>query len=217
MNAYYIWIHPYFPILPPPDGPLVPDEAVPLFQNRPSEVDESQSPVALAISALLALIPHPDDANPLSDESIRFRRNYSQFLAQSAFERTEGESDKPSDVEPSMALDDSDDDDETRPQFHGGVPLALESVIALDLLSVYEYAQRGNLKRMRNRASSALVLAMNLSLHIHNDMEDGFAEARRRVWWMTYICICQSSIVSNTVRRTARVLYLVVVFSLTHD
>jgi hypothetical protein len=166
------------------------------------DIDESSSPVALAISAILALIPYPGDANPLSDESIRFRRNYAQFLAQSAFESTEGESDKPPDVEPSMALDDSDDE-ETRPPFHRGVPVELESIIALDLLSVYEYGQRGNLKRMRNRASSALVLAMNLSLHMHNDLDDVFAEARRRVWWLTYICICQSSIVSNTVRRTA--------------
>ncbi|ORY58246.1 C6 zinc finger domain-containing protein [Pseudomassariella vexata] len=197
LNAYYIFIHPYFPILPPPRTPLVPDELVPLYQNIPRDVDEPSSPVALAIAAILALIPCPQDSNFLIEESVLFRRKYAQFLAQSAFESIEVESEKPeSALEPRKALDDSDDD-LTRDPFHADVPVELESVIALDLLSVYEYSQRGNLKKMRSRASAALMTAMNMSLHLHTDEEDRFSEARRRTWWMTYICICQSSIVSN--------------------
>ncbi|KAI0132660.1 hypothetical protein BJ170DRAFT_256834 [Xylariales sp. AK1849] len=198
LNAYYVWIHPYFPILPPPDSPLLPDEATPLFQSTAMDVDESSSPVALAISAILALLPCPQDGNPLAEECVLFRRKYAQFLAQSAFESIEVETERPeSSVEPSKALDDSDDDISREP-FHQGVPLQLESIVALDLLSVYEYAQRGNLKRMKSRANAALMSAMDLSLHTHKSPEDAFSEARRRVWWMTYICVCQSSIVSNT-------------------
>lgn len=198
LNAYYIWIHPYFPILPPPAVALVPDQVVPLFQNRPKDVDEPSSPVALAISAILALIPCPVDANHLAEESVLFRRKYAQFLAQSVLESMEVESERPeSAVEPHMALEDSDDEF-ARPQFHLNVPLELESIIALDLLSIYEYAQRGNLKKMKSRASAALMSAMNLSLHMKSEQEDRYSEARRRVWWMTYTCICQSNIVSNT-------------------
>ncbi|KAH8681543.1 hypothetical protein BX600DRAFT_491737 [Xylariales sp. PMI_506] len=197
LNAYYIWIHPYFPILPPPESPLFPDEVSALYQSAPMDVNESSSPVALALSALLALIPCPQDASPLVEESVLFRRKYAQFLAQAAFESIEVESERPeSSIEPSKALEDSDDEI-ARYQFHPKVPIQLESIIALDILSVYEYAQRGNLKRMRTRAGAALMSAMDLSLHIDRT-DDEFSEARRRVWWMTYVCVCQGSIVSNT-------------------
>ncbi|KAH6659883.1 hypothetical protein BKA67DRAFT_530010 [Truncatella angustata] len=197
LNAYYIWIHPYFPILPPPDVPLLPDAADPLFETRPIDIDESSSPAALAISAILALIPCAQDPSPFAEESILFRRKYAQFLAQSAFESVETESEHPdSAVEPSRALEDSDDEVH-RQAFHQRVPVQLESIIALNLLSVYEYAQRGNLKRMRTRANAALMAAMSMSLHTLTQEEDNFSDARRRAWWMTYISVCQSSIVSN--------------------
>lgn len=197
LNAYYIWIHPYFPILPPPASPVLPDESGLLFESKPMDINESLSPAALAIAAILALIPCAQDSNPLAEESILFRRKYAQFLAQSAFETIETESDNPqSSVEPSRALEDSDDEYSNRPPFHPSLPLELESVVAYDILSVYEYSQRGNLKRMRSRANAALITAMGMSLHMYNE-DDAFSEARRRVWWMTYACICQASIVSN--------------------
>lgn len=162
------------------------------------DINESLSPAALAISAILALIPSAQDSNPLAEESILFRRKYAQFLAQSAFETIETESDNPqSSVEPSRALEDSDDEYNRQP-FHPSLPLELESVVAFDVLSVYEYAQRGNLKRMRTRANAALISAMGMSLHTCHE-EDTFSEAKRRVWWMTYVCVCQASIVSNMV------------------
>ena len=58
---------------------------------------------------------------------------------------------------------------------------------------------------MKTRASTAMMFALNLSLHVHNEVEDEYTEARRRVWWMTYTCVCQSSIVSNTVGNHGRV------------
>ncbi|KAL7628967.1 hypothetical protein AAE478_000485 [Parahypoxylon ruwenzoriense] len=198
LNGYYIWIHPYFPILPPPETAPVPDEVVPLFENQRDKFEEPSSAISLAISAILALIPCPQDPDPLQPESIRWRRTYAQFLAKSALESIESEIERPeSSVEPPKALDDSDEE-VFREKFHSQVPLELESIIALDLLSVYEYAQRGNLKKMRARVGSALVAAMSLMLHTRSDVEDEYSEARRRAWWMTYICVCQGSIVSNT-------------------
>ncbi|KAI0401860.1 hypothetical protein F4802DRAFT_609148 [Xylaria palmicola] len=199
LNAYYIWIHPYFPILPPPGQAPTPDQPLALAENLNDGFQEPLSAISLAISAILALVPSPDDSNPSSEESIRWRRSYSQFLTKTALETIENESERPeSSIDPAKALDDSIDE-ASRERFHSGVPLELESIIALDLLSVYEYAQRGNLKKMRARAGAALVAAMALSLHTANaEQADEYFEARRRVWWMTYICVCQGSIVSNT-------------------
>ncbi|KAK8010689.1 hypothetical protein PG990_009654 [Apiospora arundinis] len=166
--------------------------------NAPNDIDESSSPLGLAISALLALIPCPQDRNSLAEDSVVFRRKYAQFVAQAAIESIELDSERPeSSVEPRKALEDPDDVPR-RPAFCSDVPLDLESIIALDILSVYEYAQRGNLKKTKNRASMAMMYAMDLSLHLQGDVEDAYTECRRRVWWMTYICYCQSCIVSNT-------------------
>ncbi|KAI0203977.1 hypothetical protein F4808DRAFT_416467 [Astrocystis sublimbata] len=198
LNAYYIWIHPYFPILPPPEQVPVLDQPLALAETQSDSFQEPLSAISLAISAILALVPSPVDSNPSSEDSVRWRRTYSQFLAKTALESIENESERPeSSVDPSKALDDADGE-VLRAQFHPSVPLEVESIIALDLLSVYEYAQRGNMKKMRARAGAALVAAMSLFLHTKNDVEDSYSEARRRVWWMTYICVCQGSIVSNT-------------------
>ncbi|KAI1432207.1 hypothetical protein GGR50DRAFT_689103 [Xylaria sp. CBS 124048] len=198
LNAYYIWIHPYFPILPPPEQVPAPDLPLALTENQTEGFNEPTSAIALAISAILALIPCPHDSQPSRAESIRLRRTYSHFLAKSALESIEHENERPdSPIDLSRALSDSDDE-VFREKFHPRVPLEIENIIALDLLSVYEYAQRGNLKKMKARAGAALVAAMPLSLHSKSTVEDEYSEARRRAWWMTYICISQASIVSNT-------------------
>ncbi|KXJ95272.1 hypothetical protein Micbo1qcDRAFT_171665 [Microdochium bolleyi] len=200
LNAYYIWIHPYFPILPAPRSSPYPEAITPLFnyQNDDFEFLEPPSPISLALSAILALIPCPQDVTPQDPESVRFRRNYSQLLAKSALESIENVSDRPeSELEPARALDDADHST-GRQQFHPDVPFELETIIALDLLSVYEYTQRGNLKKMSLRANAALTQALEISLHTERAQQDQYTEARRRTWWMTYICISQVSIVSNT-------------------
>ncbi|KAJ0158545.1 hypothetical protein CTA2_11356 [Colletotrichum tanaceti] len=208
LDAYYIFIHPFFPILPPPAS-LPMDQAVPHFQNdTDSFADEYQpsTPLSLAISAILALIPCSNDTNHSNKESVVFRRRYAQYLVQCAVESIEIESELPdSSIEPPKALNESPDDFH-REQFHPGVPIELESIVALDILSVYEYAQRGNLKKMQARAGQALVAAMSLSLHTCTE-DDEHSEAKRRVWWMTYICVCQGSIVSNTVCLLVPILY----------
>ncbi|CAK7198361.1 hypothetical protein SEUCBS139899_001022 [Sporothrix eucalyptigena] len=201
LQAYYCWIHPYVPILPPPETSPPVDEYTSLSQNEPplEEDFEPSTPVALALSAVLALIPCAEDTDPAAPESVLFRRKCAQFFAQSAIESIEAESEIPdSATEPHKALESSPPPAD-RPPFHPRVPVELESIIALDLLSIYEYAQRGNIKKMRTRAGQALMEAMtSFSLHTQTDDNDFFAEAKRRVWWMTYVCATQSSIVSNT-------------------
>jgi hypothetical protein len=71
-----------------------------------------------------------------------------------------------------------------RHSFHPKLEVSLEGVVALSLLSVYEYAQRGNIDNMLQRANQALALAMSMGLHEAVE-EERFADAKRRVWWMT--------------------------------
>jgi hypothetical protein len=181
LEAYYVYIHPFFPILPPPINTPV-DHAtyhakgdIPLF--------ESSSPLGLAISAVLALIPCPNDLNYQLQESVTFRRKYAQYLAQSSIEGIDNETELFESFSPSDALATLVDEPATH-WFHPEVPQSLEEVIALDILSFYEYAQRGNLKKMRNRANQALVSAVNLSLFECSD-SDEHIEVKARVWWMT--------------------------------
>lgn len=129
-------------------------------------------------------MPCPSDTGYLNQESIVFRRKYAQYLAQSVIECIEADSEIPdSATEPQKALEESPDGPEREP-FHKGVPLELESIVALNLLSVYEYCQRGNVKKMRSRAVQALASAMALSLHCCTEEEEN-SEIKRRIWWMT--------------------------------
>jgi hypothetical protein len=181
-----VYIHPFFPILPAPTHtPL--DLPGSLCKDSIPEYEPS-SPLGLAIAALLSLIPCANDSNNQTQESLLFRRQYAQYLAQSALESIEGEKDMPDFISPSTALAAPRDEIETH-RFHQDVPQELEEIIALNILSFYEYAQRGNLKKMQSRAGQALVSAMALSLHECSE-EDLYSEVKARVWWMT---VCKAA------------------------
>ncbi|KAL1953084.1 hypothetical protein VTO42DRAFT_3622 [Malbranchea cinnamomea] len=211
LNAYYIFIHQYFPIFPPSPVPLAVDQPLDFSCKLPNcAVSQPplsylpRSPVSLAISAILALVPHPDDPDPSDAESVLLRRSYSQNFARLALEAVEADSElSESSAMPSQALQ----NERTIPNrfpIHPHAPVELEAILALLLLSVYEYAQRGNVVKMRNRAGQAFTMAMNLSLHSQGPEVDLFSEAKRRAWWMTFYCVCQGSIVSST---TPQVIY----------
>ncbi|POS73014.1 hypothetical protein DHEL01_v208588 [Diaporthe helianthi] len=197
LDAYYVFIHPFLPILPPPNHIPV-DRPIPRLQNQIDVFEEGfepTSPISLAISAILALIPCPEDANHASRESQLFRRKYAQYFAQTAFETMESDEEIPdSAIDPSRPLSEEHNHNFRQP-FHSRVPVELEGIVALDILSVYEYSQRGNIKKMQNRAGQALMAAMDISLHSCTT-EDEFSEARRRIWWMTYVCVAQGAIPS---------------------
>jgi hypothetical protein len=72
-----------------------------------------------------------------------------------------------------------------RAPVHPDVPIELESVIALSLLSTYEYLQHGDVPKMRSLANDTMVAAKTMSLNLEIQHSDQFSEARRRAWWMT--------------------------------
>ncbi|KAL3419527.1 C6 zinc finger domain-containing protein [Phlyctema vagabunda] len=202
LNAYYVFIHPYFPVLPPPEPQQVVDK-LQIGTGTSSGGREAFSeyipcsPIALSLSATLALIPHPDDPDPSSSSSVLLRRGQAHSYARAAVEAIETESEllcsttNPGDAlsqEPALR---------TRKPFHAQGPLENESIIALLILGTYEYAQRGNISKLRTRAGQALIAAMELNLHSKGPEKTLYAEADRRAWWMTYILVCQGSILSN--------------------
>ncbi|QSZ33649.1 hypothetical protein DSL72_005217 [Monilinia vaccinii-corymbosi] len=204
LSAYYVYIHPYFPVLPPPllhqpvdkmeTGVQGPNDI--LFYSRSNEQFHPASPMTLAISALLALIPHPDDPNPTSSESVLLRRSQAQVFAQLAIDSVEIENEMlESIVDPGEALS-TQEAHIYRKQIHPQVRLEAESTVALLLLCAYEYAQRGNISKMRKRCGQALISAMDLGLHSKSNEAYEYAESDRRIWWMTYVCVCQGSILS---------------------
>ncbi|PWY84948.1 C6 zinc finger domain protein [Aspergillus heteromorphus CBS 117.55] len=205
LNAYYDFIHHYFPIFPPRVTPPTPDQpldCIGSFTESPSEKPilafSSQSPLSLALSAILALIPHPNDPEPSGPASVIRRRTYAQTFAQLANASIESDCElHASSTDPAEALS-SERPLLDRKPIHSRTPVELECVLALLVLSIYEYTQRGNLLKMRYRAGQALAIALDMSLHALGDEYDDFAEARRRAWWMTYYCVLQGSIVSTT-------------------
>ncbi|KMU78827.1 hypothetical protein CISG_01867 [Coccidioides immitis RMSCC 3703] len=174
------------------DSPLELPSSPDMTSDNPPLVYHPKSPVTLAISAGLARVPHPADPDPSSSESILIRRAYSHRFARAALDRVEAESELTESCDsPAQALL-NEQPIPKRLTVHPKHARELESILALLILSVYEYTQRGNLVKMRNRAGEAYVKALNMSLHTQGREDDIFAEARRRAWWMT------GSIVSNT-------------------
>lgn len=141
------------------------------------------NPLPLALSAMLALIPLPDDPDPKGQNSTWNRRIQAHKFAQAAFEALDNETELvDSIINPKHAL--SNGSPRTyRAPFHQDLPLDLESNVALMILSIYEYGQRGNMKKMLNRSGQSLMLALEAKLY--SPIVDQFVEARRRVWWAT--------------------------------
>lgn len=193
LNAYYVFIHCYFPILPPRvtspslDQPL--NYATSCTTSSPSEEPalayRPRSPLSLAVSAILALVPHPDDPEPSSSNSVLQRRSSAHAFAQMAADSIEADSELHSSyTDPSQALS-GERPSINREPFHSRTPVELEYLLALLILSTYEYIQRGNTLKMKFRANQALTIALDMSLHSFGEDNSEFAEARRRAWWMT--------------------------------
>ena len=200
MNAYYIHIHPVFPILPPPVWKIIAD--CPLTESESLKSDyRPYSPICLALSAIFALIPLSPGEPSRSADAKSMRRNQAHEFATSCLSSIDVETELiESMISPQDALQ-KHFVEHGRAQFHPRVPLSLESILALLVLTVYEYAQRGNMTKMRVRAGQALVMALDMGLCDEEEDGEQFAEARRRAWWMTYACVCHGIIVKNSVSR----------------
>jgi hypothetical protein len=117
----------------------------------------------------------------LRADYVKLRRGFAQTFARDALKAVE--------LDASLLNPSNNTLSVHRAKFHPKLPLCLEGILALNILSVYEYAQRGSLCTMSDRANEALTSAMKLSLHESLE-EDEYAEARRRTWWMT-VSFCQ--------------------------
>lgn len=139
--------------------------------------------------AILVLIPQPEDPNPMRMGQIESRKSHAHKYAQAALQSISNcsagqvESRKNPISTPRL-------DEVSRSPLHAELPATLEPVLALLLLGVYEYCQNSDRRQMRCRIYEALILAMDLSLHIRdaNDPQDDSGQAR--VWWMT-VCLSQ--------------------------
>ncbi|CEL11510.1 hypothetical protein ASPCAL14612 [Aspergillus calidoustus] len=198
INAYYIYIHPYLPLLPPPTFPQYEDcfaEVAPISY----EADQSilpfwpESPLALAISALLVLIPLPKDPDPQSESATIIRRSFAQLYVRSAEHALESNSDHHRNTHISSYA--STYTFHPSSLLHPNIFANLEPILALLVLTVYDYCQSGNRKQMRSRAHQALTAAMDLSLHA---LSADAVDAQRRAWWMTMYLASQASITNHS-------------------
>ncbi|KAE8409788.1 hypothetical protein BDV37DRAFT_235105 [Aspergillus pseudonomiae] len=193
VNAYYIYIHPYLALLPASVSPQYEDRPE-VFQPPAAEagtVDQSCLPywpttsLSLALSAILSLIPPPQDPQPSGECHVWMRRAYARLYAQAALSSAEKEIDDLLSRNSATPYAEKD-------RLHIGLPLQLYPVLALVALSIYEYCQCGNVSRMRTRANQAITTAMDLGLH---SLDSSASEAHRRAWWSAISILYHTSVV----------------------
>ncbi|KAF4160258.1 hypothetical protein CNMCM8927_008781 [Aspergillus lentulus] len=197
-NAYYHFVHPCLPLLPPPRTSSLPQENPHIFQpshGLAGTVELSCLPyqptssLSLALSAILVLIPPPHDRNQSEPCSVWLRRSYAQLFAQAALRTAEKEIEDFAGGWPSPA-----GLVEGR-TFHPQLPTQLHPILALIVLSVYDLCQCGNKSRMRMRANQAITTAMDYSLH---QLDENAIEAQRRAWWTAVIVMYHSSAINDS-------------------
>ncbi|KAF9891069.1 hypothetical protein FE257_005004 [Aspergillus nanangensis] len=199
LDAYYQFIHPCFPILPPSttsrrSPTCIVDRTSSWFElpYRP------RSCLSLAIASILALIPHPLDPEPTSKVSRARRLIYSRVFAQLSILRIDVDCGSGSTTTTTTTTTWPHGE----PPFHPDLPVDLEKIDALLILSIYEYIHRGNFVKMQYRAGQALTMALDRGLNCLQEEEDDeerrFVEAKRRTWWMTYYCVLQSYMLGNS-------------------
>ncbi|KAJ5177886.1 uncharacterized protein N7500_000585 [Penicillium coprophilum] len=144
------------------------------------------------------LTPHDDgsfDSVPVPDvgssairtyQSEAEMRSYAQLFAQAALAAVETETD---DLAPALNTNMPETgSSRTLNDLHSQIPIQLYPVLALVILAMYEYCQRGNVSRMRARGNQAITTAMDISIHCLDSTTTDYSEAQRRAWWMT---VCQ--------------------------
>ncbi|KAM6483835.1 hypothetical protein HDV62DRAFT_388956 [Trichoderma sp. SZMC 28011] len=189
LNAYYVFIHQYFPILPPPKTRPTVDCPIqwPLAAAEKMIPHQSISPLSLALSAVLALIPLSQETRCTAAACVSFRKALAQQFAQAALQRIDADSEYLDFISDRHigSMTAVGQRSISREPLHPQTPVELESILALLLLSNYEHTERANLLKMTARASQALIIAKNMSLHRLGPENGTFSEAKRRAWWMT--------------------------------
>lgn len=134
--------------------------------------------------AILVLIPQPEDPNPMGMGQVEARKSqahrYAQAALQSISNCSAGRAESRKNPVSTPRLDEV-----SRSPLHAELPATLEPVLALLLLGVYEYCQNSDRRQMRCRIYEALILAMDLSLHVRDTTDPQDDPIQARVWWMT--------------------------------
>lgn len=193
-NAYYIYIHPYFPLLPQPATPQYEDRPVPLsvqdLEPNPLLLPiQTTSALSLALMSILVLIPIQANTQASTEDTVRLRRSYAEMFAQAAQNSAQEAIEGPC-LSAYSQRSPARDATAPRSSFLASVPVELEPILALLLLSMYEYCQRGSRSRMRARAHLALTTALDLSLHTLSPEVPESLDAKRRAWWATVSFQC---------------------------
>lgn len=182
-------MHPYFPLLPPSPNPQYEDRSTffrPSKQfEQPKKTDLPYWPVSslsLALSAILVLIPPIPVSSSMNEPAVLLRRSYAQLFAQAALVSVEREIDELSPASSINIIGASPSQEQSA--LHSKVPIQLDPILALVVLAMYEYCQRGNVSRMRARVNHAVTTAMDLCLHDLGSTSTEYSEAQRRAWWM---------------------------------
>ena len=188
LNAYYVFIHPYLPLLPAPLGPVYEDQSVTIHVHADQSTSSIKellpwwplSPLSLALSSILALITL-DEPSP---GSTFWRRACSDIFANSALKSIDHDLES---LRPVFTRGCSEQirGRDNRTPFHKNVHSHLEAILALVTLSAFEYCRHGNIGKMRIRINLAVTTAIDMSLHDLGRGTQDVCEPQRRAWWMT--------------------------------
>nr|XP_036576008.1 uncharacterized protein CTRU02_13998 [Colletotrichum truncatum]KAF6782679.1 hypothetical protein CTRU02_13998 [Colletotrichum truncatum] len=183
LQCYYRSLHPVFPILPPPTEEMM--------QERPrtsayTASYEPASPLILALLSVLTHLPHQGHNSTLA-EGAQIIDNYSSnYFARQAMDAIQAQSTSNG---PHIR--------NTATEYHRNVPKDLEVLLACCVMSLYHYLCRGDIDEMTFLAQGAFERMKDFSPRFTMpNMDARFAEAFQRAWWMTYLSICNASILS---------------------
>ena len=165
----------------PPPVSLQADEPNPFqpAQEDPTAVKlsllphEPKTSFTAALSAILVLIPPRQDKRSFEPCSVWLRGSYAHLFAHYALTLVEKEIEE-------KGVTRTSSDHPVEGKLHPHLPPQLHPILALVVLSVYEYCHCGNISRMRIRANQAVTTAMDYSLH---QLGGNALEAQRRAWW----------------------------------
>lgn len=118
----------------------------------------------------------------MNEPAVLLRRSYAQLFAQAALVSVEREIDELSPASSINIIGASPSQEQSA--LHSKIPIQLDPILALVVLAMYEYCQRGNVSRMRARVNHAVTTAMDLCLHDLGSTSTEYSEAQRRAWWM---------------------------------
>ncbi|WQF75396.1 hypothetical protein CDEST_00410 [Colletotrichum destructivum] len=184
LSGYYRLIHPIYPILPPP----LEDGSTSLTDMHVQEDIqlEASSPLMLALHALLILIPDPESDEAFSEVERQGRASMSQTLCVRALEALELASQNQITGVRSLSVS----------NFHPHVPKESETPLACCVLGLYQYLHPGDLQEMTALSWRAFDMSTSLCLNGKAETPSRFAESLRRTWWMSYLCVCNATIVN---------------------